>query len=107
MKNTLFLILSLILLLSANVLDAKPEKNKGKQKSLPPGLQKKVDKGQELPPGWQKKLKKGDILEQRIFQHGQVVIPADKLGIITIKVDGTLLKLHEKTHKIIDILTHH
>ena len=83
---------------------AKNDKNKSKSKSLPPGLQKKQQEGKPLPPGWQKKLAKGDILDQNIYDRGRVVLPVDKKGIISIEVEGTVLKLYKNTREIIEIL---
>ncbi|MCP8688653.1 hypothetical protein [Marinobacterium sedimentorum] len=48
----------------------------GKHKSLPPGLQKKLDRGGELPPGWQKKVARGEVLEPDLRRHAQR-LPAD------------------------------
>ncbi|QSX38639.1 hypothetical protein [Shewanella sedimentimangrovi] len=73
---------------------------------LPPGLQKKVARGEPLPPGWQKKYHRGDILEQEIYQRGEVVVPIGRDGEVTIRIDDTLFRVHEKTRKILDILTH-
>ncbi|MCK5360884.1 MAG: hypothetical protein KAJ95_09680 [Gammaproteobacteria bacterium] len=77
---------------------------KNKDKPLPPGLQKKVDRGESLPPGWQKKLHKGEILDYQVYRHGRVVIPVNHEGILTINVDGKLIRLMEATREIIDIL---
>ncbi|MEJ2201017.1 MAG: hypothetical protein P8X63_08390 [Desulfuromonadaceae bacterium] len=76
----------------------------GGDASLPPGLQKKVAEGKPLPPGWQKKLSKGDILDDAIYSRGRVVVPLGRDGTLSIEVEGTILKVHEKTRKIIDIL---
>ncbi len=83
---------------------AKSKKAKDKSKALPPGLHKKAEKGKPLPPGWQKKLSKGDILEKSIYSRGKVVVPLGKDGTISIEVEGTIFKLHDKTRKIIRIL---
>ncbi|WP_144392014.1 hypothetical protein [Pleionea sediminis] len=101
----LFYIFSIVtLVFSSNVL-AK-EKQKDKQKKLPPGLQKKVERGQPLPPGWQKKLKRGDILGNDIYRRGEIVVPLDDRGRVTLSVDGTLIRLYQNTREIIDILSH-
>ncbi len=71
---------------------------------LPPGLQKKHQSGQSLPPGWRKKLSKGQILDESIYLQGRVVVPLGRDGSISIDVDGTLLRLHEKTRRILEIL---
>jgi hypothetical protein len=83
---------------------AKSNKAKNKSKVLPPGLQKKAEKGKPLPPGWQKKLSKGDILDNSIYSRGKIVVPLGRDGTISIEVEGTILKLHQKTRRIIDIL---
>ena len=95
----------LLIILFAVSLIAGPSYAKSKKvKEFPPGLYKKVEKGKPLPPGWQKKLSKGDILDNSIYSRGKIVMPLGKDGTISIEVEGTILKLHEKTRKIIDIL---
>ena len=89
-----------IAFISANSVIAKNNKNDG---ALPPGLEKKYDKGKPLPPGWQKKLRKGDILDNSIYARGRIVVPLGKDGSISINVEGTTLRLHESTRKILDI----
>lgn len=96
------LVLSLITPISAL---AKHEHEQGKKdKDLPPGLQKKVNRGEPLPPGWQKKLRHGDILEADIYNRGRIVVPLDRDGIISIQVEGALIKLDDKSRKILDIV---
>ena len=81
---------------------AKNEKDK--DKPLPQGLQKKLERGGELPPGWQKKLVKGAILEQPVYSQSQVVIPVDSEGLLTIRIEGKLIRLFEATKEIIEIV---
>ncbi|MFC6633416.1 hypothetical protein [Microbulbifer taiwanensis] len=92
--------LSALLLLPAAGALAKPNKE------LPPGLQKKVERGDELPPGWQKKLQVGAILEHEIYQHGVVVRPVDKHGVVTISIEGEIVRLMHHTREIVEILSH-
>ena len=98
----------LIMLFTASLIAgpayAKSKKAEAKSKGLPPGLHKKAEKGKPLPPGWQKKLSKGDILDKSIYSRGKVVVPLGRDGSISIEVEGTIFRLHEKTRKIIDIL---
>ena len=98
----------LIMLFAASLIAgpayAKSNNAKNKGKELPSGLHKKAEKGKPLPPGWQKKLSKGDILDNSIYLRGKVVVPLGKDGTISIEVEGTILKLHEKTREIINIL---
>lgn len=72
---------------------------------LPPGLQKKLERGGELPPGWQKKWHKGDRLDDDIYARGTIVVPFGKDGSITVDIEGVLMRVHEHTHEIFDILT--
>lgn len=75
----------------------------GKGQALPPGLQKKVERGGELPPGWQKKLAVGQVLDYDIYRHGKVVTYGDR-GVVTISVDGELIRVIENTFEIVEIL---
>ena len=81
---------------------AKNDNDKGKQ--LPQGLQKKLDKGEPLPPGWQKKLVKGEVLEYDIYRHSDIVIPIDSDGLVTVRIEGKLVRLYEATREIVEIL---
>ena len=80
------------------------DKDKGKKKQLPPGLQMNVERGKPLPPGWQKKLAKGEILDNNIFLQGQIVVPIDSHGLITIQIEGKLVRLYKATREIVEIL---
>lgn len=46
-------------------------KGKSKQRSLPPGLQKKLERGRELPPGWQKKVAVGEVMEPELYEQSE------------------------------------
>ncbi len=82
----------------------KNDNQKNKHKNLPPGLQKKVKQGKPLPPGWQKKLIKGQIMALEVYHHGQVIHPVDELGIVTIRIDVRVVRIHKATREIIEIL---
>ncbi|MCB1583783.1 MAG: hypothetical protein KDI92_12010 [Xanthomonadales bacterium] len=75
-----------------------------KQKDLPPGLEKKLERGGELPPGWEKKLIVGKPLDRTIYYHRRVVEPVDSRGLITVEIDGKLIRLYEATREIVEIL---
>ena len=100
MKPYILVFLLPLLSLILNPAIAKNDKSKG----LPPGLQKKQQRGKPLPPGWQKKLRVGHILEAEIYHHAKVVVPVNKHGIITVSIEGRLLKLDKVSLKIVDIL---
>ena len=78
--------------------------SKDKTKPLPYGLQKKLEKGQALPPGWEKKLVVGNHLEQDIYRQGDIVIPLDSRGLLTIRLEGKLVRLVKATREIVEIL---
>lgn len=92
--------------LTASPLYAKNDKEKGKGKfnQLPPGLQKKAGKGKPLPPGWQKKLARGEIMDNNIYLHSQIVVPLDSRGLVTIRIEGKLVRLYKATREIVEIL---
>lgn len=83
---------------------APAQAKKGKNKSLPPGLQKKVARGKSLPPGWQKKLSKGQIIDRDVYGAGKIIVPLDPLGIVTMKIDDKIFRVMEKSRRIVDIL---
>ena len=99
MKNLIMLFLTSLALVSVNV-QARPDKSKG----LPPGLQKKAARGEALPPGWQKKLAVGQRMDRAVYDHGQIVVPVDKKGILTLRVEGKLVRLMSATREIVEIL---
>jgi hypothetical protein len=104
--RTLLMVFAVGLAVIATGVQAKDkDKEKNKGKSLPPGLEKKVASGGELPPGWQKKYRKGDILDRDIYRHGKVIKSRDRDGLISIQVDGTVVRLVEDTREIISILS--
>jgi hypothetical protein len=77
---------------------------KAKQKPLPPGLQKKVERGGELPPGWQTKVKAGEVLDEQVYAKGKVIKPVDKKGDELIRVEDKILKVHKKTREVREII---
>jgi hypothetical protein len=87
------------------------ESDSKKGKQLPPGLQKKVDRGGALPPGWQKKLIVGEVMPVDVVKIGSPLpkelslkLPSQPLGVITIAIDGKIVRLAEKSREILDIL---
>lgn len=83
----------------------------GKQKPLPPGLQKKVARGGQLPPGWQKKMARGEVMPPDVYKHCErlpkevlVKLPPQPSGTILVRVEGKIVRLAEATKTIIDVL---
>jgi len=99
-KNTIAL--AVIICLSATPALAKKEKEKNKP--LPQGLQMKLDRGGSLPPGWQNKLVKGEVLAAPVYHQSEVVIPVDSRGMLTVRVEGKLIKIIEATREIVEIV---
>lgn len=102
MKAAYITVLITTLCLLALPAHAKNDKDNGKP--LPPGLQKKVDKGEPLPPGWQKKLVKGEIMDKKVYKQGEVVVPLDDKGLVTVRIEGKLVRLYEATREIVEVL---
>lgn len=101
LRNIVIAGLATVLAVGTTSALAKPSKD------LPPGLQKKVENGGELPPGWKKKLQVGHVLDYDIYRHGVIVKPVDSHGIVTISIEGELVRLMHHTREIVDILSHH
>lgn len=79
-------------------------------KTLPPGLQKKVERGRELPPGWQKKIARGEVLDARVYGHSRPLppellkrLPPQPSGTVVITVEGKVVRLIEATLTILDV----
>ena len=94
----------LILLALVCFLCAPAFAKKDKGNALPPGLQKKAAKGEPLPPGWQKKLVKGEIMAIEVYHHGEIVVPIDRHGLVTLRIEGKLVRLLDATREIIEVL---
>lgn len=98
-----FSICALVVVLTSFMVNGEALAKKEHDKTLPPGLAKKAAKGQALPPGWQKKLAVGDTLDQKVYEQSKVVSRSDD-GIVTIKVEGKILKVIEHTKEIVEII---
>jgi hypothetical protein len=79
-------------------------KDKQKDKPLPQGLQKKLNRGESLPPGWQKKLIKGGVMDAPVYAQSEIVIPVDSSGLLTVRIEGKLIRLIKATREIVEIL---
>lgn len=99
MKTHIFTLCVVALSFSFTV-QAKPEQDK----SLPPGLAKKLARGEPLPPGWQKKLAPGQFLAEDYYQRARVVSRPAADGIITVQIEGTIIELFEHSREIVRIL---
>jgi hypothetical protein len=69
-----------------------------RDRSLPPGLQKKLARGGSLPPGWEKRLERFPAALERDLA---VLPPGHARGVM----DGHALIYNPITHAILDIVT--
>ena len=90
----------------------KDKNHKGKkQKSLPPGLQKKVARGGQLPPGWQKKVSRGEVLDADLYEISEDLPPGilrqieDLEGTSVRRVEDRVVRILDTTGEILDVLT--
>lgn len=84
-----------------------------KNKSLPPGLQKKYERTGELPPGWQKKLHRGAILDDELYEYGTTVVIEDDgydygieetPGTEILRIEDRIIRITKDTREILEIL---
>lgn len=71
--------------------------------SLPPGLQKKLERGEPLPPGWQKKLELGARLDEAAYTRGRV-LPVGG-GLEEVLIEDKVITVIKGTREIVDIFT--
>lgn len=81
-----------------------------KQKTLPSGLQKKVQRTGKLPKGWEDKLKKGEVLSPDMLSHATLVDKKlypkefqDSLSQIY-RIEDKVIRVIKDTNEIINIL---
>lgn len=87
-----------------NRYEYKKAKKHKKAKKINRGIQKRLDSGKSLPPGWQKNLVKGKTLDREVYRQSRIVKPLNIRGEVVIEVDQRLIRLHNATREIIDIL---
>lgn len=85
-----------------------------KQKSLPPGLAKKVARGGRLPPGWQRKCAQGEVLPVEVYRQSYplppevlVTLPPPPPGTILVAVSGKIIRVLHATREILDVFDVH
>ena len=77
-----------------------------KQKELPKGLEKKLERGGSLPSGWEKKLSKGQILDQNILGNGRILNSRDypyMKNSQIYQVENRVFRIAEDTKMILEI----
>jgi hypothetical protein len=90
---------------------AKNYDKQDKQKSLPPGLQKKYERTGDLPPGWEKKLRLGEVLDAEIYDSSTPVygeygghIYEEKPGTELLRIEDKILRITKNTKEILEIM---
>ena len=43
-------------------------------------------------------------MEEDIYRHGKIIIPIDSDGLLTIQIEGKLVRLYKATREIVDIM---
>ena len=76
-------------------------KKSKKQKPLPPGLQKKVNRGGQLPPGWQKKVARGEVLDGDLYDASRG-LPRSVLDRLEILEGTSVRQVNDRVVRIID-----
>jgi len=87
-----------------------PGQGKGRNKGLPPGIAKKVDRGNDLPPDWQSRCVKGQVMPTEIYKRCEplpydvvVKLPPPPTGTIIVTIEGKALRLMQATLEILDV----
>ncbi len=83
----------------------------GGKKSLPPGLQKKLERGGALPPGWQRKVARGEVLSPELIRLGHP-LPVDfhrrldgySEGVELLVLEDRVLRLVEGRGTVLDVI---
>ena len=106
-------ILNNFLLHSNEMKRSSSSKKQKKQKKIPKGLQKKLDRGGSLPPGWKKKLQSGEVIDSLTYQSARPLpkeillkLPKPPQGTIIVEIEGEIIRLLEASLTIVDILKH-
>lgn len=97
-------IIGITTVLAANSLPACANPNPHKDKSLPPGIEKKYERTGELPPGWDKKLAVGNRLDRDIYNHARIIVPLGEDGLVTVHIENKVVRLIQATREIVEIL---
>ena len=89
---------------------AKNDKKEKKQKGMPPGLEKKIERGGNLPPGWQKKLVKGEVIDEGLYDIAILLpnkpsehYPLTK-GTELLRIENRIIRIKNDTKEILEIL---
>ena len=105
------IIIVLACLLVAATVHAKKEDKAKKQKNLPYGLEKKLERTGELPPGWQKKLVKGNVLDPSLYKRSKPFVSKSnnssvkpKQGTEVLQIEDRIIRIKKDTKEILDIM---
>ncbi len=114
--NRIAMVVAAALLVAGTAVAAESADREGppghaKQRQLPPGLQKKLERGGELPPGWQKKVQRGEVIDAELYALGKPVprtiadrLPApDQAGTQDVVIENKVIRVLDATRTILDV----
>ena len=97
-------------LIRAQMLGKSNKTSQQPNKSLPPGLHKKIARGKALPPGWQKKVAPGQSLDYQVYRQGESLpdvllqrLPPSPVGSEILQVENKIVRLNSATRTILDV----
>jgi len=44
------------------------------------------------------------VIDPHIYNHGEIIVPLDDNGLLTLRVEGKLVRLYQATREIAEIL---
>lgn len=80
------------------------------QRSLPPGLQMRLERGGDLPPGWQRKVERGEVLDSELIHRTSVSqellgrLPHQPQDTRLIELEDQVVRVLETTGLVLDVL---
>ncbi|WP_421620911.1 hypothetical protein [Alkalilimnicola ehrlichii] len=82
----------------------------GGQRTLPPGLQQRLERGGELPPGWQRKVARGEVVDSELIRYSRVSpdlrrrLPRQPTGTELLELEDQVVRVLETTGLVLDVL---
>ncbi len=82
----------------------------GGQRSLPPGLQMRLERGGDLPPGWQRKVERGEVIDSELIRQARVSqdlrrrLPRQAEDTQIVELEDQVVRVEETTGLVLDVL---
>ena len=80
------------------------------QRSLPPGLKRRLEQGVDLPPGWQRKVERGEVIDSELIRQAPVSqeligrLPRQPQDTRLIELEDQVVRVREATGLVLDVL---